>query len=83
MVLEFIQQLKPIRRLRLFVTSRQRPHDIDACFRDYSKIEIQAHESDIKRYMYQEIRAANVEEYIDEKFAAEIVETIIEKAQGM
>lgn len=82
-VLNFIERLKQILSVRIFVTSRQRPHDINAVFHAYPQIEIEAQESDLMRYMYQEIRVANVEDFVDEKFATEIVDTIIKKAQGM
>ena len=82
-VLDFIQRLKEILGVRIFVTSRQRPHDINVVFQAYPQIEIEARESDLMRYMYQEIRGANVEDFVDEKFAKEIVDTIIKKAQGM
>lgn len=81
--LQFIDRLKQIQTVRLFVTSRQYPQDIYAAFHTYTQIEIQAHDSDLRRYMYQELARAGVDDIVDDIFATKIVETVINRAQGM
>lgn len=82
-LLNFIQRLQQIQNVRLLVTSRQRPHDINAAFHQNPQIEIKAQNWDLSCYMYREIEAAGVEELVDERFASEIVENIASQAQGM
>jgi hypothetical protein len=57
-VLQFLDQLKRIETVHLFVTSRQHIHDINSSFHTYPRIEIKAHNIDLQRYVYQEIEHA-------------------------
>jgi hypothetical protein len=82
-ILQFIDRLKQIETIRLLVTSRQHIHDINAAFHNHPQITIQAHDFDLRCYMYQELDHAGVDDIIDNIFATKIVETIIDKAQGM
>lgn len=81
--LQFIDRLKQIQTVRLFLTSRQYPQDINAAFHTHPQIAVQAQDSDLRRYMYQELDHAGVDDIVDEIFATKIVETIINRAQGM
>ncbi|KFY15118.1 hypothetical protein V492_02220 [Pseudogymnoascus sp. VKM F-4246] len=81
--LQFISNLSKAQAVRLFVTSRQSYHDINTFFSAYPQIEIQAHDYDLRRYIYQELDHAAIDDIIDEDFATKIIETVLTKAQGM
>lgn len=82
-LLDFIRQLQQIPKVRLLMTSRQRPHDINAVFYQYPQLEIEAQDTDLSSYMYQQIPHAGTGVVIDTAFASTIVETIITQARGM
>lgn len=79
----FLQRLKQIPNVRLFVTSRQNFQDITEAFNAYPQIIISAHDSDLQCYMRQEMQLAGVDDIVDDVFANEIIERVITKAQGM
>ncbi|KFY45951.1 hypothetical protein V495_02719 [Pseudogymnoascus sp. VKM F-4514 (FW-929)] len=81
--LQFISRLSQIQAVRLFVTSRECYYDINKFFSTYPQIEIQAHDYDLRRYMYQEIDRAARDDEVDKDFASKIVETVLTRAQGM
>jgi ankyrin repeat domain-containing protein 50 len=81
--LQFIDRLKQIQTVRLYLTSRHYPLDINAAFHTHPQIAVQAHDSDLRRYMYQELDHAGVDDIIDDIFATKIVEAVISRAQGM
>ncbi|OAF61296.1 hypothetical protein VC83_02089 [Pseudogymnoascus destructans] len=80
---QFISRLSQAHAVRLFVTSRQCYYDISTFFSTYPQIEIQAHDHDLRRYMYQELDHAAIDDIVDKDFASKIVETLLNKAQGM
>ncbi|KFY68452.1 hypothetical protein V496_01074 [Pseudogymnoascus sp. VKM F-4515 (FW-2607)] len=79
----FISRLAQAQAVRLFVTSRQCYYDINTFFSTYPQIKIQAHDNDLRRYMYQELDHAAMDDIIDKDFASMIVETVLTRAQGM
>lgn len=81
--LQCIDRLKQCQTIRLLITSRQYPKDIYAYLHTYPEVEIQAHDSDLRSYMYQELEHADIYDVIDDDFGAEIVETLTRRAQGM
>lgn len=81
--LQFISRLSQARAVRLFVTSRQCYYDINTFFSTYPQIEIQAHDYDLRRYMYKELDHAAIDDIVDKDFASKIVETVLTRAQGM
>ncbi|OBT73030.1 hypothetical protein VF21_07727 [Pseudogymnoascus sp. 05NY08] len=81
--LQFISRLSQAQAVRLFVTSRECYYDISAFFSTYPQIEIQAHDYDLRRYMYQELDHAAIDDIVDKDFASKIVETLLTRAQGM
>ncbi|KAF3483408.1 uncharacterized protein GIQ15_02732 [Arthroderma uncinatum] len=83
-LLLFLDQLsKHNQAVRLFVTSRPYPRDIHTAFQAQRQILVQAHESDLRRYLYREIDHADVQDIVNHKFASKIVGTLIDKAEGM
>jgi len=82
-VLQLLYRLEQMSNIRLFVTSRHYPHDIKAAFHNHPQIEIHAHESDLRRYMYQQLNSTDVADIIDHGFGSKVVETLINRAQGM
>ncbi|KAK2868085.1 hypothetical protein FQN49_003171 [Arthroderma sp. PD_2] len=83
-VLSFLDQiLKQNQTVRLFVTSRPFPHDIKAIFQAQPQVLIQAHESDLRQYLYREIDLAGIQDVVDHSFATKIVDTLVSKAEGM
>lgn len=82
-LLSFLDQIKQIQAVRLFVTSRQYPHDIRTAFHAQPQIVIQAHESDLRRYLYRELENGSIQDIVDDDFATKIVDTLVNNAQGM
>jgi hypothetical protein len=81
--LQIISRLKQSHTIRLLVTSRQYYQDISKFFSADPQIEILAHDSDIRRYMYQELENAAIGDIVDDVFSTKIVETVLNRAQGM
>ncbi|KAM5437912.1 hypothetical protein MaudCBS49596_006473 [Microsporum audouinii] len=83
-LLSFLNQIsKQNPAVRLFVTSRPYPRDIHTAFQAHRQIVIQAHESDLRRYLYREIDLADVQDVVDHEFATKVVDTLVKKAEGM
>jgi hypothetical protein len=82
-VLQLLGRINRISNIYIFVTSRQYPHDIKAAFQAHPQTAIHAHESDLRRYMYQQLEHSNTNEIVDEDFASKVVETLISRAHGM
>ena len=82
-VLQLLYRIKQIANIRLFLTSRQYPHDIKAMFHIHSQIAIYAHEFDLRRYMHQQLHHADVSDIVDGAFASKVVETLVHRAEGM
>jgi translation initiation factor 2 beta subunit (eIF-2beta)/eIF-5 len=78
-----LQRLKDISNVRLFVTSRQNFQDITEALNAYPQLIISAHDSDLQYYMRQEMLLAGVEDIVDDVLTIEIIEKVINKAQGM
>jgi hypothetical protein len=82
-VLQLLYRMKQVPNISLFVTSRQYPQDIKAAFHTHPQIAIHAHESDLRRYMHQQLERSNIDDIINREFASKLVETLINRAQGM
>lgn len=82
-LLMLLDRIKKIQAVRLFVTSRQYPHDIRAAFHEQPQIHVQAHESDLRRYLYRELENASAYDTVDREFATNMVNTLIDRAEGM
>jgi hypothetical protein len=82
-LLQILGRICQIFNLHIFITSRQYPHDIKAAFQAHPQIAIHAHESDLRRYLYQQFEHSNANDIIDRDFASKVVETLISRAQGM
>ena len=79
---QFLNQVINGSNIRVFLTSR--PHILGTFgFGEHPTIENKAHDSDLRKYMQSELSRNGVTEIVDEKFAAEIVEKIVQNAHGM
>jgi len=82
-LLQIFGRISRISNIHILITSRQYPHDIKAAFQAHPQIAIHAHESDLRRYMYQQFEHSNANDIIDRDFASKVVETLISRAQGI
>ncbi|KAH0536187.1 hypothetical protein FGG08_006926 [Glutinoglossum americanum] len=70
--------------VRLFITSRSHSPDINATLADCFQIKIEATESDLRAFLDTKIREAKrVAHIIDETLREQIIQSIIEKSQGL
>jgi hypothetical protein len=71
--------------LRLFLTSRRYPDDIEDSLRDVQGIEIAASDEDIRSYIYQRIntnsRANRI--FYESSQKEQIISELVDAAQGM
>lgn len=82
-VLQFLYRMTQIPNIRLLVTSRQYTCDIEEAFHAHSQIVIHAHESDLRCYMHHQLDCTNIGDIADDNFVSKVVETLINRAQGM
>jgi hypothetical protein len=64
-VLHLLGRISGTLNIHIFVASRQYPHDIKAAFQYHPQIAIHAHESGLRRYMYQQFEHGNVNDIIE------------------
>jgi hypothetical protein len=64
-LLQILGRISRISNIHTFITSRQYPHDIKAAFQAHPQIAIHAHESDLRRHMYQQFEHSNANDIID------------------
>lgn len=82
-VLQFLYRITQIPNIRLLVTSRQYTHDIEEAFHTHPQIIIHAHESDLRRYMLHQLDCTDISHIVEGDFVSKVVETLINRAQGM
>ena len=83
---EIVQLLKSLPRTKtsVFVTSRLHAHDIKEYFEDALRVEVEASESDIKRYCSCMIEQnTSAAELISGPLRQQVIDTIASKAHGM
>ena len=83
---EIVQLLESLPRTtsRVFVTSRLHAHDIKEYFEDALRVDVEASETDIKRYCYCMIeQSSSAAELISGPLRQQVVDTIASKAHGM
>lgn len=64
--------------LKVFLTSRPHPKDIQNSLQNASKIKLFAHEEDIRRYIEHEIRKDNILRIIPREIEETIISTLVE-----
>lgn len=79
-ILQLLARLGQIPNLRLFITSRQYPQDIQTVFQTCPQVAVHAHEEDLRHYMHQQLDGTDV---VQHSFASKLVDTLVEKAKGM
>lgn len=80
-LLQFIRRLKQNKNVRLFVTSRPHLQDLNTVFQDCPQIEVQAHDSDLRSYIEQELSFSDVA--IDDTLTSYVIEKVLSNAHGM
>lgn len=78
-----LRRLSQLPNGRVLVTSREHQSDVSSDLKAATQITIRAHESDLRRYLHEELKHAESMDVISESFAAIIAERIIQKADGM
>jgi hypothetical protein len=81
--LQSIQQLVRSRNVRLLVTSRPHIRDLTDIFQYYPNLRIEAHEEDIKTYLYQELHRGGIYDIADEEFVNKLTLMLSQGAEGM
>lgn len=69
--------------ISIFITSRSHIEDTNNFFDKASKIVIEAHETDLEKYLLREIEQSDIFEIIDKDFKEEIVQRVSKAAQSM
>ena len=83
---EIVQLLKslPSTKTRVFVTSRLHTHDIKEYFEDALRVNVEASETDIKRYCSCMVeQSTSAADLISGPLRQQVIETIASKAHGM
>lgn len=80
--LDFLQSLAMLRMVRILITSRQYPTDIQQCLREYPQIAIEAHKSDLHKYVQREIRDSSLDDLIEDDFAQMMEDAITARSHG-
>ena len=81
--LQFLDRLRAQAGIRTFLTSRLYPMDVQKALAGAQKLQIEAHDADIRRYINQRIDEDPMADLIEEDFKAQLVEKLIKKAQGL
>ena len=82
----FLQVLDKLRRradVRVFVTGRHYPMDIQKALSTARQVHVEAHEADLRRYLLQKIDEDPVADMLDEGFKAQLIEKLVGNAQGL
>lgn len=81
----FLKVLKDLENTsaRLFVTSRPHPDDIKQTLCAAPRITVEAHDSDIRKYLAHKLGQDGDTDLIDEPLKEDIVSNIANRAQGM
>lgn len=79
----FLATLQQTPSIRLFVTSRPYPEDIQKAFDPAPQITVEASDADLRKYLRRRIEDSSSADIIDEGFKLHLVETIAKGAQKM
>lgn len=82
-VLKTITELGLRTRIRILVTSRSHPADIRSCLEGYPQLVVHAHDSDLRLYLGSGMTKVSAAGLIDDEFAEEVVEKLLQRAQGL
>ncbi|KAL4865593.1 hypothetical protein BDV12DRAFT_200003 [Aspergillus spectabilis] len=82
-IMSFLEQATCNTNVRLLITSRPHVREIPSAFPRSHQILVRASEADLKAFVSQEIRRARVNDIIGTGFAQQIMDTIINQADGM
>ncbi|KAJ5613105.1 ankyrin [Penicillium lagena] len=81
--LQSIQNVVRCRQVRLLVTSRPHIRDLTDLFQQHPNLMIEAHEEDIKTYLYQELDQGGIYDIADHGFVNRLVQKLVQGAEGM
>ena len=81
--LQFLNKSRKRTDVRIFVTSRFYPMDIQMTLSEAIKLEVVAHNSDIEQYLSQRIEGDPMADEVDGDFKNRIIETIVSNARGL
>ncbi|KAJ5808621.1 ankyrin [Penicillium riverlandense] len=81
--LRSIRNVVRSRQVRLLVTSRPHIRDLIELFQEHPKIMIEAHEEDLKTYLYQELDQGGIYDIADQGFVNRLVQKLMQGAEGM
>ncbi|KAL9076365.1 MAG: hypothetical protein Q9161_001081 [Pseudevernia consocians] len=81
--LRFLATLQQNPSIRLFVTSRPYPKDIQKAFDSAPQITVEASDADLRKYLRRRIEDSSSADIVDEGFKQHLVETIAKGAQKM
>jgi hypothetical protein len=82
----FLQSIRNVVRspkVRLLVTSRPHIRDLIDLSRHHSNIRIEAHEDDLKTYLYQEFEQGGIYDIADQDFVDRLVQKLTQGSEGM
>ena len=82
-VLEALKRLYEVQSISIFVTSRPYPGDVQKAFEPFPKIDIEARDPDIRKYVRREIDSNHNLDDTDEELKEEIVVKMSQKARRM
>ncbi|KAL8715136.1 MAG: hypothetical protein Q9220_001093 [cf. Caloplaca sp. 1 TL-2023] len=81
---EFLKLLDELKEtVNIFITSRPHIDDLAKIFEPLFLVEVKAHDSDLWKYIAQEIECSEAHDEIDSAFKEEIIEKVISRAQSM
>lgn len=82
----FVQSIQNVvrsRQIRLLVTSRPHIRDLIDLFQQHPNLKIEAHEEDLRTYLYQGLEQGGIHDIADQSFVDSLVENLMEGADGM
>jgi len=82
-LLEMLQHLSQVQNLGLLVTSRPHVEDITEVFHRWPRLEVAAHEEDIRTYLTQELDRRQLDSSVDAAFISRLVHKLTGEADGM
>ncbi|KAL8949723.1 MAG: hypothetical protein Q9222_004199 [Ikaeria aurantiellina] len=81
---EFLKLLDGLREcVNIFITSRPHLDDLAKTLGPLIQIEVKAHDSDLQKYIQQEIESSEARDEIDSTFMEEIIGKVVSRAQSM
>lgn len=81
--LQSIQNVVRSRQVRLLITSRPHIRDLRDLFQQHLTLKIEAHEEDLKTYLYQELDQGGIYDVADRGFVNSLVQKLTKGAEGM